>query len=913
MNRRVTTVFNRCPDVRQVASRLARKPSQAGGGTMCGAGMGPGIVNRRPLVQAIGAALMLLGSTSVIPAHADTIVSAGDTSSQIRVDINVLTNVQIDSGGTVSDIIAIQVFQGTIGTLNNAGGIIGTSGTGVRNTGGTIGQLTNSGRITGSAYGLENLGFGTFGSETGGQIDTLTNQGSIGGGVYGIINTASGTIGVLDNSGTITASVNAAIRNDRQITTLINSGVITGNTIGVYNWGAGATIGSLSNSGAISGGQQGIYNNSIAGTVSLIGALSNSGRITSSTGDGIGNNGGLATITRIDNAAGGTITGPAHAIFNNGGMIGTLANAGLIAGDIGNNSANPLTITGATAAGSFGTLTGYDTGTNAVGTITSTQADLKFAGGNILLNDNIDVGSQRVVNAGNLAVSNLMTITGNYMQTASGTLTSNVSSGAGVNGNFSGDSGYGRLRVTGSATLQSGAAVVLASTGYAFANGQRFVVVEGNAASSFDTVNGRFSAGGFQGTVTAAQQTDGSNQALVLTLSPAQSPTPPDTGTDTPAAAPHAPTTPVAVAVLGGLQHYRGTQAGLLDLYDASLAISSTAEANHVGAQLAPTQNFSAGSATSEATFDALNVVGAHVDALRVDAAHSGLAGGDNGADWAAWGQFYGGHAQQSMRDEVSGYAATSGGLVLGADRSLTPRWRAGGAFAYSNTAVYGADELDGDASHINSYGLIAYAGYTGEPWYLNLSASAHLQKYTTSRLIALTGFSGQAEGRFNGRQYVARAEFGYPLALPGSVTVAPIAALSYSNQQQSGYTESGGNGAALSVDNTHVDALRSSLGAKLERSLKTDHGELLPFVQLMWSHQYNQGRGATSANFAADTAGETDFMIVGASPVRDTAELRLGADLIRSDSMRFALRYDLQTASGYLSQALSLRLRKQF
>jgi outer membrane autotransporter protein len=265
------------------------------------------------------------------------------------------------------------------------------------------------------------------------------------------------------------------------------------------------------------------------------------------------------------------------------------------------------------------------------------------------------------------------------------------------------------------------------------------------------------------------------------------------------------------------------------------------------------------------------------------------------------------------MRDSVSGYASSYGGLVLGADRSLNQRWRAGGAFAYSNTAVYGADDLNGDASHVNSYGLIAYAGYTGDPWYLNLSASANLQKYTTSRLVSFTGFSGQAEGRFNGQQYVARAEFGYPLALANNYTATPIAALSYSYQKQDGYTESGGNGAALSIDSTHVDALRSSLGGKLERALKTGYGDLLPFVQLMWTHQYNGGRASTGASFAADTAGETGFMIVGASPAQDTAELRLGANLIRSDSMNIALRYDLQAAPHYLSQALSLRLRKQF
>jgi outer membrane autotransporter protein len=892
MNRNDTSIFQRSIGVWQITSDRARSAHQTRHARP---------LKTRPLVQAISAAILLLGASSAAHVYADTTISSGTTSSNIYISTGTSTNIQVDSGGTISDSTGVEVYQGTIGTLNNSGTISATSLAGVHNTNGTIVILNNLALITSVQTGILN--------SAGGQIGTLVNQGTIYGALYGIENITSSTfststISTLNNSGLIRGGSYAGIRNDNLIDTLINSGTITGGTNGIYNWGGGGSIGSLNNSGTISGGQNGIYNRSIASFATTIGTLTNSGRITSSSGDGINNNGVYATIGLIDNLSGGTISGSAYAIYNNSGTIGSIVNAGLIAGNIGNNSANGFTISGATVTGSFGTLTGYDTSTNAIGSITSTLADLTFASGNILLNDNVNVGSYSVINSGNLAVSNLLTITGNYVQTASGTLTSNVSSSASVSGNFSSDSGYGRLYVTGSATLQSGASVVLASTGYAFANGQRFVVLEGNSSSSYNTATGSFSASGYQGTVTASQETDGIYQALVLSLS----------GVSTSTSATNAtPTTPIAIAVLGGLQRYSGIQAGLLDLYDASLAISSSAEANHAGAQLAPTQNFSAGSATSTATFDALNVVSSHVDAMRFAGAGSGLATGEGARDWAAWGQLYGGHAHQGMVESVSGYASTYGGLVLGADRSLNQRWRTGAAFSYSNTAVYGADDLNGDAAHVNSYGLIGYASYSGDPWYLNLSASATLQKYTTSRTISFTAFSGQAEGRFNGLQYVARAEFGIPLTLANSYTATPIAALSYSYQKQNGYTETGGNGAALSIDNTHTDALRSSLGGKLEKTLKTSYGDLLPFAQLLWTHQYNRGRASTNASFAADSSGETDFTIIGATPAQDLAELRLGANLMRSDSMSIALRYDLQAASHYLSQALSLRLRKQF
>jgi outer membrane autotransporter protein len=897
MNRIHSTAVRHGPDRERAAS------ARANGNAVRGAASRRRLsLTEKPMIYAVQSAMLLFGSMSAPCVLADTIVSSGTSTGEIYVPIGTTTNIQVDSGGTVSDSTAIGLYFSTVGLLTNQGVISGPDA--IYNVGGTINTLNNGNQIQSTQYGIENA--------TGGRISTLNNGGTISGGVYGIIND-DGTIDTLVNSGTIQSTGGyAGVRNDSTINTLTNRGTLSGGSEGVYNWGG--SIGTLNNSGTISGGSNGIYNNAISTYAATFGTIENSGLIASSSGIGINNDGAISAITLIDNTSTGTIRGPSYAIYNNGASIGHIANSGLIAGDIANASSNPLSISGSTTAGSFGTLTGYDTATGAIGTITNTLSNLTFSGGNTLLNDNVNVGSYTVTNSGNLAVSKLITIDGNYVQTSSGTLTSNVSGTVAAEGNFSGDTGYGRLRVTGTATFERGASVTLASPSYAFASGQRFVVIEGNTSSSYDTTAGNYTASGYSGTVSAAQQSDGANQALVLSLSDAPSSN-------------HtvAPTTQIAGATLGGLLRYSGIQAGLLDLYDASLAIGSTEQANHVGAELAPTQNFGAGEATSMATFDALNVVSMHLDTMRLASSAStstsfgsGVSTGEDPANRAVWGQLYGGHAHQGMVDagtynEVSGYSSNYGGLILGADRSVSDRWQVGGAFAYSNTAVYGSDDATGDSAHVDAYGLIGYASYSGNPWYVNLSASATLQKYRTSRLVSFDGFSGDAEGSFTGSQYVARAEFGYPIALPKTVVVTPIAALTYSGQRQDSYTESGGNGAALSVDSAHTNTWRSSLGAKLETQFATHYGELVPFARLLWTHQYNDGRPSTIASYAADTAGETGFMVMGATPARDLAEIRLGVDLLRSDTTTLALRYDLQAASSYLSQALSVRLRKQF
>ena len=164
------------------------------------------------------------------------------------------------------------------------------------------------------------------------------------------------------------------------------------------------------------------------------------------------------------------------------------------------------------------------------------------------------------------------------------------------------------------------------------------------------------------------------------------------------------------------------SNAPLLNLYDATLATlagGSIEAANRLGKQLGPLQTQYAGSA---ATLDALGVVGAHVDALRVAhaAGATGLTTGDSPTQWTAWGQTFGGHASQDARDDTEGYSANYAGLVVGADRNFGDHWRAGGAFDYAHTATSFSGDTSVDSAGINAFGLIGYASYQGAPWYVN-------------------------------------------------------------------------------------------------------------------------------------------------------------------------------------------------
>lgn len=847
--------------------------------------------------------------------------------------ITMLNNSGLIDGGTMGI-----KNSGSIGTLSNAGtGIInGTSHYGVYNTS-TITLLSNDGTITGGNFsGVSN---------DGGTIGTVINNGVISG-KWGLYN--GNAITSISNSGTIIGT-DSGIQNYGSIGTLVNSGAISGLN-GIYN-GSLSTISSLINSGTISGSTYGIQsdnNSSItsltnassgiirgktgilvgqltpSGTVS-VGTLSNAGSISGSTNVGVGTSangtigslinsgiimgangiGNAGTIGSLNNS--GAIYTSGYAIYNqSGASLGPITNSGLIVGTIANYSSTGLTINGGSGS-TFGVLTGAGGSIDSasMGVLLNTTDNLYFNSGNLLLNDNVNVGAHSLSNTGaTLQVNNHVNITGNYDQGSASTLLIGVGDSAVSNGVLA-DTGYGRLVVSGAATIASGSSVSLkALNSYGFATGQRYVVVQ--AATNGTDYNASslvYSAAGYSGAITGSTLIDGSTSNLLLTLGSG--------GPSLPA------TTPNAISAISGLFNYNGTDASLLNVFNASATLGSSAEANRAGAQLNPAWSSMAASQASAAPTQAvLNVAGARLDGLRIAQSRggsSGVATGESGSDGALWGQVFGGKATQDERDDISGYSANYSGLLLGSDRALNDAWRVGGLFSYATTSVDGKDDNAGSSVNLKSYGLIPYASYTADDWYLNLSGGVVRHKYDTKRLINFTGVNGVANGSYNGLQSVLSAQAGYPIRLDEQTVLTPIAGLNYSRLKQDGYTESGGNGAALSVESSKSSSLTSDLGGKLERWYDTSYGRLTPSVQLTWRHEYRDTRMRSVANYALDTSGSTSFTAYGPTPTSDTGIMALAATLARKDNLSVTARYTVEAASGYMGQTADLRLRYEF
>ena len=545
-----------------------------------------------------------------------------------------------------------------------------------------------------------------------------------------------------------------------------------------------------------------------------------------------------------------------------------------------------------------------------MGTITNVNSDIKFNFGKLLLNDTVNVDGHKVTNVGaSLQVNNVIVIEGDYIQSQGAELIFGVADTAVATGDILIDSDHGTLMAF-RVSLAPGSSVGLnnTGTGYAYAQGQRFAVIAAmdGASTNFNesSLNYILNATGLTLTGENVPIAGGSGVALVLTVV--------NKGSTSILRSPiNGATTRIGRSSLNGLFQYKGMNAQLMNLVNASAALGNAG--SYGGAQLSPGTLASAASLASiSTTARVFDILSAHMDNQSMtqvgDASMSSIRVGEG-----LWSQVFSGNSHQRERDDISGYHAFYQGLLVGADGTLDNNWNAGVLISNTKTMV----KVNGDNQHssadIESYGMIGYAAYTGDFWHMNLSAGAIQQRYDIERQIKLPGFNGAPQGSYDGVQYVSAAQLGYPIELGLQTYLTPKAGLICSLLKQDKYTEHGGNGAALKVSPDDTYSLKSNLGAKLEQSYVSDYGKIIPSAQLTWRHEFRKKGLRTIANYAADASQETKFNANGPSAITDFAELSLGVAMLRNGQVTMSVEYTLEAGSGFTSSTGNLKVVLEF
>ncbi|WP_192499234.1 autotransporter outer membrane beta-barrel domain-containing protein [Skermanella pratensis] len=631
---------------------------------------------------------------------------------------------------------------------------------------------------------------------------------------------------------------------------------------------------------------EGLISSDSGNAISVYGAMrsiTNSGTIISQTGTAIylGANGSISDgITNSGTIQGGPNDGSGKAIDASLSSAPlTVINSGTIVGQVLFGSGNDeLRLLGGSITGNVSGGAGTNTVNALSGTSTLNGSIAGFSAFTIAsgakVNQNGSIAATTVTNNGTLDVgSATRTITGNYVQSSTGTLAVTIT-----------DAAQGMLSVSGTASVDGKVAPNTSSRTTAIAPGASITVLESTGAL----------------TIAPTAGVDGSNaiEKFELSRSGNQLRITRETGI--------APDSDVVKAIdtitKGGFASSRSpsvaaTAAGLqtalttlVNNFDATTnttglqrRITTLGTNNALGSILSILQNQSiAGGANLSSTEIAAlltnfleetvpdfnisttsagvtNLIGSsstttisnRVASLRGVDSQTGMAAGDMvGRGIDMWALPYLSTFTQDKKDNYAGYEADSRGVTVGADTVIADNLRVGLAIGYANTDIDGKDSSVGDSSDIDSYQATLYASYNPAPWYVDVQLGYGFNKNDQVRKTSFTDAATGATSVENltadidSSSYRARIGGGLTKSI-GGFDLTPNLFLQYVYSETDGYQESGVSGSRIASSDT--SSFQGGIGLRIAYPLAIEGGRLIPELRVGYTREFNDDAPATT------------------------------------------------------------------
>ena len=230
---------------------------------------------------------------------------------------------------------------------------------------------------------------------------------------------------------------------------------------------------------------------------------------------------------------------------------------------------------------------------------------------------------------------------------------------------------------------------------------------------------------------------------------------------------------------------------------------------------------------------------------------------------------------------EEAGYDFDGYGVTAGADYKLSENLIAGAAFGY--TRINNDYDNNGGKLDQDTYSLSLYASIYSGPLYFDGIVSYALSKNDTDRVIGYGGavrpVNRIARSDTDGEEFSISAGMGYEFSR-GAWSFGPFARASYSDTDLDSYSETGGFGLNLAVDDQNVTSFETSLGGDVSYSHSTNFGVVIPNLRLEWVHEFDNDSRQIGAQYVNDPRNNR-FFVRTDSPDRNSYILGGGLSAI--------------------------------
>ncbi len=254
-------------------------------------------------------------------------------------------------------------------------------------------------------------------------------------------------------------------------------------------------------------------------------------------------------------------------------------------------------------------------------------------------------------------------------------------------------------------------------------------------------------------------------------------------------------------------------------------------------------------------------------------------------------------------------------GIMLGTEQQLSPGLLLGFAAGYSDMDL----DLDLDLLHSASRAnRQSWDGYLYAHWQDSTAAAGWfaqaavgLGRDMVESRRAITTLGVQADSEYDALHGLVSVNSGYRYPM-GALELLPSAGLEYLWLREDGFTEQGGEGAALRVSERNSELVRSALGLQLEHSARHNEVALQTRLGAVWHHTLSSSVDPADAAFAASGTG---FGSDARDPADNTLELNLMLDAEFGNNVDTWLgyQYAIQDDGGYRSDQFVLGVGWRF
>lgn len=230
----------------------------------------------------------------------------------------------------------------------------------------------------------------------------------------------------------------------------------------------------------------------------------------------------------------------------------------------------------------------------------------------------------------------------------------------------------------------------------------------------------------------------------------------------------------------------------------------------------------------------------------------------------------------------------TGNGLVIGGDTSVTPAWKLGMLFSYTDETL----ELDTAGSRTTTGRVtgVVYSRFAASPVLVEAEAGSGLASLTSRRTIDIPGYAAVAGSKTDSYSSFFNLRVGYPMAWHGT-EIMPYAAAKIMSWSANNFVETGAGETSLSVDRQTGKSLASRLGFTASHAFNRGRGtRFTARLDLAWCLE-----SETDPREIGATLGVSDFTVRGGPPARSGIVAGLGLDAAVGEKFTAYLRLNAE------------------